>query len=67
MFAPLKRIQMGLRHARSGFGSKACAKGRSGFCADIFNVTRVCWALRVVQTAQCFGSEGSAAVAQRAF
>ena len=27
-------------HARSGFGSKACAKGRDGICADIFIATR---------------------------
>jgi hypothetical protein len=56
MFAPLKRIWMGLRHGRSGFGSKVCAKGRGGICAVIFIATRVCWALRVVQTAQRFGS-----------
>jgi hypothetical protein len=46
---------MGSRHARSGFGSKPCAKGRCGICADIFIATRVCWALRLVQTAHLFG------------
>src|SRR5262249_41090804 len=45
----------------------ACQGVAADFFANIFIATCVCWALRVVQTAQCFGSGSTAAAAQDAF